>query len=86
MMNRSRDEFVRRWRAHVAGMALFGLASEVKDGPLVRANKILDIPQEVESLLGKMYDDLVPVEVPQPLPVRAPGSVVNGAGPKKVVG
>lgn len=56
---RSRAEFVERWKRTVAGMALFGLASEARDGLLARTAKILEIPDEVEALLGRMYDDLL---------------------------
>lgn len=57
-MTRTKEEFVKRWRAIIAGMALFGVASETRDGPLLRASKVLDIPGEVEALLRRMYDDL----------------------------
>lgn len=57
-VNRTRDDFVERWKRHIAGMALFGTVSELRDGPMVRAAKILEIPAQVEDLLGKMYDDL----------------------------
>ncbi len=55
---RSRDEFIERWKRHIAGMALFGIASEAKDGPLARTAKILEIPEHAEQLLGAMYDYL----------------------------
>ncbi len=58
---KSRDEFVRKWRCHLAGMALFGVASEARDGPMLRASKVLDIPGNVEALLARMYDDLTEV-------------------------
>lgn len=50
-------EFVKKWRTHLAGLALYGVASETRDGPLARACKVLDIPQEVERLLGMMWKD-----------------------------
>lgn len=52
------EEFVRRWRERVAGMALFGVASEVKDGPLARATYVLEIPERVEQLLTNMWNDI----------------------------
>lgn len=55
---KSREQFIERWKRHIAGMALFGVVSEVRDGPLARAAKVLDLPAEVERLLGLMYDDL----------------------------
>ncbi len=54
----NKDAFIARWKKHMAGLALYGVASETRDGPLARAAKVLDIPAEVESLLGKMYDDV----------------------------
>lgn len=66
----SREDFVKRWRNHIAGLALFGVASEAKDGPLARAAKILEIPAEVERILGMMHDSLAPKEEPAALPAR----------------
>lgn len=69
----TKEEFVRRWKNHVAGMALFGMASERNDGPFVRAAKVFDIPKNVEDLLGKMYDDLAAKPINgngAPLPVK----------------
>jgi hypothetical protein len=71
---KTKEEFVKHWRAHLAGLALFGVASEQKDGALVRATKILDIPAEVEALLGRMYDHVT--KEPPKLMTAAP---VNGA-------
>lgn len=61
---RSREEWMKRWRLHVAGLALFGRYSEEKDGLATRTAKILDIPSEVMKLLEKMYDDLTADETP----------------------
>lgn len=55
---KSREQFIERWKKHLAGLALFGTASEKNDGPLVRASKIFDLPSEVTALLGMMYDDI----------------------------
>lgn len=66
----TRDDFIRRWKCHVAGMALFGYVSDRKDDAQTRAMKIYDIPGEVERLLGKMYDDMAkpePAQNGQPL-------------------
>lgn len=57
---RTKEEFIRRWRNHLAGMALFGAVSDLRDGQMTRAAKILDIPGEVEKLLGQLWDDLNP--------------------------
>jgi len=68
-MRRTRDEFIALWRRHLAGMALYGTVSEMRDGPLVRTTKILDIPAEVENLLGRMFDSLKPEDAPLPVKV-----------------
>jgi hypothetical protein len=41
---RSRDEFVRKWKNHLAGMALCGIVSESRDSPLQRGDRVLEIP------------------------------------------
>ena len=56
----SKDKFVERWKTQLAGLALFGVASEVHDGTMVRASKILEIPGQVEKLLAKLYEDAQP--------------------------
>jgi hypothetical protein len=56
----TREQFIERWKRHVAGMALFGVVSELRDGPLTRAGKIMEIPAEVEKLLGQLYDSAQP--------------------------
>ena len=66
----TRDEFIKRWRTHLAGLAIFGFASDSKDGPMVRATKILDIPADVERLAGKMFDDAQPDKPHEPKPAN----------------
>lgn len=66
---KTREEFVRKWKNHLAGMALYGTVSEMREGPLVRASRALEIPAEVERLLGMMYADMVPdADDPAPTP------------------
>lgn len=67
---KSREEFVRRWRYHLAGLALTGAVSEAKDQPKDRVVKVYEIPGEVERLLGMLYDDLVPKPEPAKPPVN----------------
>lgn len=73
----SKHEFVARFKNHIAGLALFGTISEMKDGPMKRAERIFEIPAEVERLLGQMYDYLLSAaEKPtngHSQPVAAPG-------------
>jgi hypothetical protein len=75
----TREEFVRRWRTHLAGLALYGVASEMKDGLLVRAGRVLEIPAEVERLLGLMYDGLLPQRKEATPPVTVTGAHNGGA-------
>lgn len=77
-MSRTEDEFVTRWRRHLAGLALYGTVSELRDGPLVRASKVLDIPAEVERLLKQMYADLKPAAEPKPVAAPQPEPTRNG--------
>lgn len=60
----TKEQFQKKWRNHLAGLALFGMASEVKDGTLARAARALEIPAEVERILGLMYADLATEEQP----------------------
>lgn len=55
-----REAFVKKWRTHIAGMALFGVASDAKDGTMKRAAFALDIPAEVDRVLNLIYSDLAP--------------------------
>lgn len=72
-MNRTREEFLKKWSKYMAGIALYGTCSELRDSPLAKAGKALDIPAEVEDLLGKMYDDLARDLKPLPMPVQRKG-------------
>ena len=54
----TKTTFVNEWKHKLAGLALFGLASERNDGPMVRASKVFELPAQVESLLGAMYESL----------------------------
>lgn len=80
----TREAFIARWRRNLAGLALFGVASDVKDSPLKRAAYALDIPAEVERLLGQLYDDLAPKELPAAAP-HANGTPHNGTNGKPPV-
>jgi hypothetical protein len=53
----AREEFVRRWRPLLCGMALCGLYAELKENALKRGIAAIDIPPEVDRLLGRIYDD-----------------------------
>lgn len=79
---RTRDEFVRRWRLHIAGLALYGRYSEERDGLATRTARVLEIPAEVEKLLGMLWDDMTRGDE---TPVSGtPRPTVNGAhNPKR---
>jgi hypothetical protein len=75
----TKDEFRKRWRTKLTAMALFGVVSDVRDGPLQRAGHVLDIPAEVDKMLEQIYEDLASQPAPAkpangqptgPLPVR----------------
>lgn len=55
----SRDEFITRWRFHVAGGFSFGYYSETNLAPLERVKYQCDVANHVTELLGKMYDSAV---------------------------
>lgn len=55
---KTKDEFKKRFRFTLAGMAAYGIASEVKDGPLRRAEVMYEMPANVEALLDMIYDYL----------------------------
>jgi hypothetical protein len=76
---KTKEEFVARWRCHLAGLALFGVASDQQDGPLKRASKVLEIPAQVEKLLGQMYTDLTAEEPKPRLAVNGDRIARNGA-------
>ena len=75
---RSRDEFIARWRNHVAGVVSMGSAEMRKslNSPLASTadfgSAIMRVADTTESLLGKLYDDLV-----QPMPVIGNGKAVT---------
>ena len=80
---KTKQQFTDRWKKHLAGLALYGVASETHDGILTRAGKVLEIPAEVERLLGMMYDELSATDEVMPMNgkpkandqrVAAPGS------------
>jgi hypothetical protein len=59
----TRDDYKRKWRHKLAGAMLYGYFSEERLGPMERARKAWDIPEEVERILDKLYDDAQPAQV-----------------------
>jgi hypothetical protein len=58
----TKPEFIKHWRNHLAGLALFGAASEARLGTMERAARAMDIPDEVLKLLDRLYDDAQPAK------------------------
>ena len=61
----SKQDFVARWRHKLAGLALYGITSECKDGLMTRTSKMLEIPALVEKLLDEMFESLDVTEQPR---------------------
>lgn len=60
-MQRSRQEFIDRYKYRLAALILFMQAEDVKgEGAVTRASRIYDMPATIEQLLGAMYDENVP--------------------------
>ncbi len=57
-MAKTRDEFVKKWRYAMTGLAMYGYVSEQRDGPMKRAERLFNMPEEIERLLNLMYDDM----------------------------
>lgn len=66
------DDFVKRWRYQLAGMAIYGHAGNNQDlGPMGRACRVFEVPTEVEAILRKMHSELKKSLLPpQTLPVK----------------
>lgn len=76
---KTREQFVKRWSRHLAGLALYGLVSELRESTMGRASRALDIPAEVERLLTAMYDDL---DAPEGAAPYLPGAAAIRARPR----
>lgn len=57
-MTLTKEQFVDAWKVHLAGLALFGSASDKNDGPFTRASKVWEIPANSENMLRQMYDSI----------------------------
>ncbi len=55
----ARQKFIDKWRIYLAGLALYGHVVDTTQGPLQRAAHAVRIPEQVETLLGRLYDDAV---------------------------
>lgn len=59
----SRDEFVEKWKAYIAGLSLFGFVGQRDGSTLAQASKIWQIPEDSRKLLVEMYNGLGVVEM-----------------------
>lgn len=85
----TREEFVRRWRGHVAGIIALGgpKVRKLLTGPIESAasfgDTLFELDETTTALLGQLYDHLIP---PAPVPVKpdqpSPGANGTAAGPK----
>lgn len=55
---KSKEEFKKRFRYTLAGMAAYGMYAEIKLAPMERAAAMYDMPANVETLLDMIYDYL----------------------------
>lgn len=85
---KTKDEFIRRWKAHVAGIVALGSA-DVRSlivGPFESArafgNVMTGLGDTAEKLLKQLYDDLNPPEPPPP-PAPKPAGMGKPEQPKK---
>lgn len=54
----NRDEFIKRWRFHLAGGFVYGYAAETQLGPVQQAKYQQEITKHIDELLGHMFDSL----------------------------
>ncbi len=59
----SKEAFIEKWRNHIAGLALYGTISDLRDSPMTRATRHMQIPALVEKTLGQMYESIQRAEV-----------------------
>lgn len=53
-----REEFKKRFRFTLAGIAAYGHASEAKDGPMKKIQRAYEVPNVIEPLMDMMLDFL----------------------------
>lgn len=68
----TREQFITRWRRHVAGTIVLGRdrCRPIRKGHLQEAHQageiVYSLAAEVDELLGKLFDSLQAEEVPKP--------------------
>lgn len=82
----TREQFVRKWRAHMAGVIALGSAGLRKTltsplEPQAFGATITDISQTTDTLLGQLYDSLFPVPAPKTNGEPAKSVATKGAMP-----
>lgn len=56
----TREQFIKRWEREMAGWGLMAMVNDLREGPMAKAQRVLDIPDDARRLLGRLYDDLFP--------------------------
>lgn len=75
----SQDEWEKKWLPMCVGLALCGLVSELRDGPMERGSKALEIPARVKRMLAQMYADATGQPAPAQPTKEATKNGTNGA-------
>lgn len=59
--------FHRKWKHHLAALALYGMHTETTKGPLARASHAFEVVDSIESLLDDLFSDLIakPAVIPE---------------------
>ena len=61
-MRWKRDEFIKRWRSKAMEIGLDALSILRGDMKERKAQCLLDLPTQIDGLIGRMWDDLQSVE------------------------
>lgn len=52
----TKDEWINRFKHQLGGLAIFGMISDQKDGPVARTRHVWEVRDTVLSLSGEMWD------------------------------
>jgi hypothetical protein len=86
---KSKEEFIKKFKNDIAGMALYGYVSDQKEGPCERVTHIFKIIPEVESKLAEMWTwlngPIPPPQQPAPTQTSINPQQLNGRLPPSMV-
>lgn len=54
----TRDDFIKRWKFHLAGGFVYGYHADAHMGPAAKAQYQHEITKHVDELLGHMFDSI----------------------------